>query len=450
MARNAEVVVVGSGLNGLVAACQLARRGLSVVVLEADSIRPGEGLSTAPHSLPGILQDRGFSWFFGLPMSPALHGLELYQQGIEWHAGTCAHLHLGEDHNSIALRASDSADKSAPNLVGIPEYEALRTWCRTQLPSLLSRHWNSQLAPPGLKLGNPLHWMRSRSLQSTTPEQLGRRWFRTALGQRVVSDLALSLGLPPDRSLGPAASSLLLLLCESPELPRGGAQQVSNGLLRTLEGFGGQLRLNAVPRKILGPHRLALESGEEISFSRAVIVDTPEPVPLGPGISGLRIDWVLNSPIPWETASAQDAARVYLTHSSASLREFAHRLRDGQSAEQPAFWIEQPSEHDSSRAPGQQHLASAFTWVSPSVGKDRQGRELQADRIVSVLNAYAPGFSRRVLDRTVQMEEKTNGRGSSFTPSQSPTVVLCRHQNDSAHAWGMAGARAAHHVLQLP
>src|SRR3954465_14338179 len=70
----ADVVVVGAGHNGLVAATLLARSGLSVVVVERDVVVGGGGRPEQPFAkVPGLQQSTG-SYLLGL-MPPELERL---------------------------------------------------------------------------------------------------------------------------------------------------------------------------------------------------------------------------------------------------------------------------------------------------------------------------------------------------------------------------------------
>ena len=99
-----DVVVIGAGPNGLVAANVLADHGLQVVVFEAQD-EPGGAVRSGEITLSGYTHDR-FSAFYPLAAaSPAIRGLELEDHGLVWCANVNAYLTTAE----FALRSSGGA-----------------------------------------------------------------------------------------------------------------------------------------------------------------------------------------------------------------------------------------------------------------------------------------------------------------------------------------------------
>jgi phytoene dehydrogenase-like protein len=61
MTKEADAIVVGSGINGLVAAAELARVGWSVILLERNA-EIGGFIAAEERTLPGYLHDTFSSW----------------------------------------------------------------------------------------------------------------------------------------------------------------------------------------------------------------------------------------------------------------------------------------------------------------------------------------------------------------------------------------------------
>jgi phytoene dehydrogenase-like protein len=77
-----DVVVIGSGHNGLVAACYLARAGLSVEVVESDDVLGG-AVSTVER-WPGVRVDRGSSAHVIVRQSGIVEELDLAAHGLRY------------------------------------------------------------------------------------------------------------------------------------------------------------------------------------------------------------------------------------------------------------------------------------------------------------------------------------------------------------------------------
>ena len=78
----ADVVVVGSGHNALVAACYLAREGLDVEVVERDTVLGGAVSSV--ERFPGYLVDRGSSLHVLIRHTGIVEELDLGDAGLTY------------------------------------------------------------------------------------------------------------------------------------------------------------------------------------------------------------------------------------------------------------------------------------------------------------------------------------------------------------------------------
>jgi phytoene dehydrogenase-like protein len=85
MNDEADAIVVGSGINGMVSAAELARAGWSVILLERNA-EIGGFIGTEERTLPGYLHDTFSSWhplFVSGPAYAALGEL-LHRHGLEY------------------------------------------------------------------------------------------------------------------------------------------------------------------------------------------------------------------------------------------------------------------------------------------------------------------------------------------------------------------------------
>ena len=105
-----DAVVIGSGPNGLVAACVLAGAGLDVLVLEAHERRAGGALGSEEATRAGFVHDVGAAFFPWGTLSPALQSLPLYEHGLRWRSARVESCHPAPDvrrtvakHDALAV-----------------------------------------------------------------------------------------------------------------------------------------------------------------------------------------------------------------------------------------------------------------------------------------------------------------------------------------------------------
>lgn len=421
-----DVLVIGAGPNGLVAANVLADAGFSVLVLETNR-RPGGAVWTEEFTLPGFRHDVGAAFFPFGQTSPALRPLDLPAQGLVWK-------HAKFDSAFPSIDGSCSAigrdlEESKRNLgVDGPAWEKLARWHAKTRDELLGALLSTlPAAMPMLKFGIP-NLLRLAAVAASSGRTFSERHFRTDAARRIVPGLALHTDVGPDDPFGAIVGFMLTMLASSGgfAVPEGGAAAITNALLARLEKRGGQVLLGARVRRIIVREARACavitDDGREIEANRAILADTSAPAlylklldasvvpsPISEamrrfpyGFGTFKMDWALDGPVPWLSEEAANAAVVHTGDSVDDLAQFTAQVRQGELPDNPYLVIGQQSLVDPSRAPAGKQTLWAYSRVPSNIaGGWKSCAERFADRIDDRIERLAPGFKKRVLARHI-------------------------------------------------
>jgi phytoene dehydrogenase-like protein len=452
MTSSYDVVIVGGGHNGLVAAAYLARAGLRTVVCERRDVVGGAAVSEHPFGPDYTVTS--LSYVVSL-LPPGLvkdlqldrHGYHVYPQGPYFAPRADGRaLRLPDDP---AARHAEIARFSAADADAYPRYEAHLAGLGAVLGPLLEE------IPPRLGSRRPADLMRqglllrhlrkidqrgavdvTRLLTGSIADLLDRYFTSDAMrGLLSVSGVIGTWAGP--RSAGTAYVMLHHHIGDTDGqagawgFPRGGMGGVTRALADAARSFGAEIRTGAEVARITtsggAVTGVALASGEQLGA--ATVVTTAHPV-----ISFLRLMDPADLPGPflddirgWQTRSGTvkinlaldrlpefpshpgfdpqvHGGTIVLAESLDDIETAFQQAVAGQPSAAPFADICIPSVFDDSLAPAGKHVMSMFTqWVPHGYADapDEAALAAYADAVIGRVEAVAPGFTDSVLHRQV-------------------------------------------------
>ena len=252
MIVTADAIVIGAGHNGLVAANVLADAGWSVVVLEATA-HPGGAVRSGHITAPGYLSDL-FSAFYPLGYaSPVLRGLEL---PIEWTHAPTVFSHLLPDGRAATVSRDLETTMASMEQFAAGDGERWKAvydeWAGLSEPLVDALFSPFPPMRHGLRLlrslgaAGALRFARRLMVPS---RELGQEWFRGEGAPLAFAGCALHTDLSPEQAGSGVYGWLLAMLGQQVgwPVPRGGAQSITDALVRRLESRGGRVVYEAPP-----------------------------------------------------------------------------------------------------------------------------------------------------------------------------------------------------------
>ncbi len=423
-----DAVVIGSGPNGLVAACMLAQAGVNTLLLEAHPDRYGGAVGSVQSTQPGFVHDVGAAFFPWGSLSPAFQHLKLEDHGLRWCAAEIESAHPAPDGTIACIsRDLDQAAKMFGSAKDGDKFRAVAQHYQSIEPDLLGVLMNTFPAVgPALRL-LPIQLLKISSVFASKGRWVAERWFETEAARRVLPGLALHVDVGPDDWFGAALGYMLGMTATTGGyvVPEGGAQSIADALIRCFESFGGTARLGARVDKILvrdgATVGVRLHNGDEIP-TKTVLADTDvvallrrmvdeEWVPgrvrkfcarYPRGWGAFKMDWALNAPVPWANEEARRAAVVHAGDSLDDLSTFTAQVRRGELPDNPYLVLGQQSLVDPTRAPEGRHTLWTYSRVPNSMPDGwAQHAEAFADRVEARIEALAPGFRSTIEARSI-------------------------------------------------
>jgi len=437
-------VIVGSGINALVAAAMLARKGDKVLVLERED-RIGGCMATEQITLPGFHHDVMAATFVLFLTGPA-HGAlgdDLAKHGLEFcHSkhptavlrpnGRALVFGMDRDANAATFNALAPGDGDQIRAdIGAVEQNAEFLFALLGQP-LWSRGTAMLLAKQVWKRGlnNTKAWFG----QALEP---ARGWLETRYASEDVQALwapwVLHTGLTPEASYGGQMAQVIAFALEAAGAPvvKGGAGQAANAFRALIEAYGGEIRTGAEVKRIVisGGKATGVEtsSGEIIAAKNVIASTAPgqlydgllqgkhtpdSPKKFRHGRGNFQLHYAFDEAIDWAAEGLEDVALIHLADGIDSVSRSCNEAERGLLPAVPTICVGQPHRMDPTRCPeGKAVLWLQIPDAPRSIKGDAAGeietestwteatREAFADRIEAILRRQIRNFDTAKLAR---------------------------------------------------
>jgi phytoene dehydrogenase-like protein len=432
MTTEADVIVVGSGINGLVAAAELAQAGWSVILVERNA-KIGGFIATEERTLPGYLHDTFSSWhplFVAGPAYAALgemlhrHGLE-YRNTDKWVTASVA------DDGRVTLVHRDP-ERTVAEFMHPEDRSAYLTMLQrlgenvasiggllgSELRSFaLFQHINDIIHNSGLRRAE--WWLRAAA---TSGRGYARRDFRGHEVDHLYAPWLLHAGLSPDNAAGGLMTPLFAATLHGAGLPvvTGGAGRFVAAFQSLLASLQVDVKTNCEVEHILVADGRAVgveAAGHTLRARRAVLASvTPavlynrllpesavdpdlrvEAARFRHGRAAMQIHVALSEPIGWTDSRLGQVPLIHLSDGSASTGIACAEAEAGLLPRHPTVVVGQQYLLDPSRVPP----GAAALWIQlqevPFAPRRDSAGEL--DTTHGWTKALAEGYADRVVDR---------------------------------------------------
>ncbi len=445
-----DAVIIGAGHNGLAAAIHLAKHGWSVGVFEAKN-EPGGAVKTRQLTLPGFRHDvaaMNLSMFAGSPFLKE-HGAALARHGLAF--APAAHCFASVFPDATWFGVSKDLDATLTRLNSINPKDAA-AWS-----AMLNRFGKDAPHIFGL-LGNVMPSLATAKVVWRAWRENGTAWtldmlrfltmptrvwadahFEDPKVKATLATWGMHLDFPPDIAGGALFPYLESMTNQSfgMMIGQGGADMMIRAMTGYLAELGGRLQLNVPVEEVLheggGASGIRLADGRIITARRAVIANVTPRLLFGkllpdgsgqaavderfkafrPGPGTMMLHLALDGLPDW--VAGEDLKQFAYVHIAPSLGYMSRAYEqaiEGLLPEAPVLVVGQPTAIDPSRAPDGKHILWVQVRVLPKHATGDAANEIggtdwsaikdaYADRVISIMERYAPGLKAKILSRAV-------------------------------------------------